>query len=68
MRVRAVFLAVLAALVVASPARADTWDVTGTGDGGECNVILHTCASLRAAIAASEATKETPTRSTCRRA
>ena len=38
MRVRAVLLAVLAALVVAVPARADTWDVIGTGDGGECNV------------------------------
>ena len=58
MRVRAVFIAGLAALAVASPAQADTWNVVGTGDGGTCNPDTHVCQSLRAAIAASEATKE----------
>ena len=57
---RAVFIAGLAALAMASPAQADTWNVVGTGDGGTCNPDTHVCQSLRAAIAASEATKELP--------
>src|SRR5215204_616926 len=60
MRVRAVLIGGIAALALAAPAQADTWDVTGTGDGGTCNTAVHTCPSLRAALAASEATKETP--------
>ncbi len=60
MRVRALLLAGLATLLMAAPASADTWNVIGTGDGGTCNPDLHTCQSLRAAIAASEATKDTP--------
>jgi hypothetical protein len=59
--VGAVFIAGLAALAMASPARADTWQVTGTGDASTgCNPDTHNCPSLRAAIAASEATKEEP--------
>ena len=56
---RAVFIAGLAALAMASPAQADTWHVIGTGDGGTAATPdTHNCPSLRAAIAASEATKE----------
>ena len=56
---RAVFIAGLAALAMASPAQADTWQVTGTGDAGTgCNTVTQDCPSLRSAIAASEATKE----------
>jgi hypothetical protein len=61
MRVRAVFIAGLAALAFAAPAQADTWTVTnGSSDATTpaCNPDLHTCLSLRLAIAASEATKE----------
>jgi hypothetical protein len=53
-------LAVLAVLLGAIPARADTWTVTdGSSDAATpaCNTTTHTCVSLRAAIAASEATK-----------
>jgi len=60
MRVRAVAIVVLAALAFAAPAQADIWTVTnGSSDETTaCNVDLHECVSLRAAIAASEATKE----------
>src|SRR5215213_7833679 len=52
-------LAGLASLVLAAPALADTWDVTGTGDASTgCVTSTHLCPSLRSAIAASEATKE----------
>src|SRR6478609_3689971 len=52
-------LAGLASLVLAAPALADTWDVTGTGDASTgCVTSTHLCPSLRSAIAASEATKD----------
>src|SRR4051795_12797896 len=60
MRMRAAFVAVLAALALAAPAQADTWTVTdGSSDATApaCNATAHTCLSLRLAIAASEATK-----------
>src|SRR3954451_1827618 len=57
MRLRAGLLTALATLALAGPATADTWNVQGTGDGGTCNTTSHACPSLRAAIAASEATK-----------
>lgn len=60
MGLRAVLLAGFATLMAAAPAHADTRDVIGTGDGGTCNPAAHTCPSLRAALAASEATKDTP--------
>jgi hypothetical protein len=60
MRVRALLIAGLAALATAAPASADTWTVTnGSSDATTaCNAAAHTCVSLRAAIAASEATKD----------
>src|SRR4051812_31036536 len=60
MRLRAALIAGFAALVLAAPAQADTWNVTnGPSDATTaCNQTAHTCVSLRAAIAASEATKE----------
>ncbi|HEX6022585.1 MAG TPA: Ig-like domain-containing protein, partial [Solirubrobacter sp.] len=60
MRVRAAFIAVLTALAVGDTAHAATWNVVGTGDGGTCDEKTQVCQSLRAAIAASEATKEEP--------
>src|SRR5690349_15658016 len=60
MRLRAALTAGVAALVLAAPAQADTWTVTnGSSDATtSCNATAHTCVSLRAAIAASEATKD----------
>ena len=60
-RLFAVPLAVLAVLLAAVPAWADTWTVTdGSSDAATpaCDATAHTCVSLRTAIAASEATKE----------
>jgi hypothetical protein len=59
-RLFAVPLALLAILLAAGPAWADTWTVTdGSSDASTppCNTTAHTCVSLRTAIAASEATK-----------
>src|SRR6478735_5089008 len=60
MRVRALLIAGLASLAAAAPAQADTWNVTSSSDATTpaCNTDLHTCVSLRTALAASEATKE----------
>ena len=59
---RVLIAAWLAALLLAAPAAADTWTVTdGSSDAtAPCNSVTHTCQSLRAAIAAAEATKEVP--------
>ncbi|HWK30335.1 MAG TPA: choice-of-anchor Q domain-containing protein [Solirubrobacter sp.] len=58
---RAVLIAGLASLALTAPAQADTWTVTdGSSDSSAaCNTGTHQCVSLRAAIAASEATKGT---------
>ncbi|WP_028062904.1 Ig-like domain-containing protein [Solirubrobacter soli] len=60
MRLRAALIAGFAALALAAPAQADTWTVTnGSSDATtSCNATAHTCVSLRAAIAASESTKD----------
>src|SRR5687768_1456699 len=52
---RAAFIALVAALTAAPAANAAVFTVTGTTDGGTCSGT--TCPSLRAAIAAAEATK-----------
>src|SRR4051794_41858731 len=60
MRLGAALSVGLAALAFAAPASADTWTVTnGSSDAvaPACDSAAHTCVSLRAAIAASEATK-----------
>jgi hypothetical protein len=59
-RMRRLLVVPLAVLAFAAPAQADTWTVTdGSSDASTpaCDATGHTCASLRTAIAASEATK-----------
>lgn len=55
---RAAFIVVIAALAPAPAAYGAVFTVTGSGEGGTCSGT--TCPSLRAAIAAAEATKSEP--------
>ncbi|HEY6890949.1 MAG TPA: choice-of-anchor Q domain-containing protein, partial [Solirubrobacter sp.] len=57
MRLRAAFIAVLAALALAAPARADVFTVTSGSSDSTAACSGTTCPSLRAAIAAAEVTR-----------
>ncbi|MDA0164689.1 Ig-like domain-containing protein [Solirubrobacter ginsenosidimutans] len=61
MRLGAAFIAVLAALALASPARADVFTVTNGSSDTPTGCAGTTCPSLRAAIAAAEITRPADT-------